>query len=283
MDIGSHVFPTSKYRLIKESLIDKKNLKEDDFIDPGMPDLSFLKQVHTDKYVNDIKNGTLSIADEIRLELPYSKKLAEASFICSNGTMKAGYEALKTGVGIHLGGGFHHSYPDHGEGFCVFNDIAVCTVQMLKKIDKILIVDCDLHQGNGTAFIFKDNKNVFTFSIHQENNYPFHKEKSDLDVGVKDNINGREYNNLLSDGIRNMKKIFQPDLYIYVAGSDTYMDDQLGGLMLTKDDLRERDELVKDELNDIPAVVVLAGGYAKQLQDTVEIHSDTIIIFLKSK
>lgn len=283
MDIGSHVFPTSKYRLIKESLIDKKNLKEDDFIDPGMPDLSFLKQVHTDKYVNDIKNGTLSIADEIRLELPYSKKLAEASFICSNGTMKAGYEALKTGVGIHLGGGFHHSYPDHGEGFCVFNDIAVCAVQMLKKIDKILIVDCDLHQGNGTAFIFKDNKNVFTFSIHQENNYPFHKEKSDLDVGVKDNINGREYNNLLSDGIRNMKKIFQPDLYIYVAGSDTYMDDQLGGLMLTKDDLRERDELVKDELNDIPAVVVLAGGYAKQLQDTVEIHSDTIIIFLKSK
>lgn len=282
IDIGSHVFPTSKYRLIKEFLIKNFNLQENDFVSPEIAAPSMVMQVHTQKYVNDIKNGTLSYADEIRLELPYSEELARASLLCCAGTVMACEIALENGAGVHLGGGFHHAYPDHGEGFCVFNDVAIGAAQMLKKGKKVLVVDCDLHQGNGTAFIFKDNPDVFTFSMHQQNNYPLYKEKSDIDVPLEDGTNGSEYNRLLLNSLKNIEGRFQPDFIIYVAGSDTYKDDQLGGLALTIEDLRDRDCIVKSECGTgVPTAVVLAGGYAKRIEDTVSIHSNTVITFLE--
>lgn len=283
MDIGSHVFPTTKYRLIKELLINNSFLEEEDFIEPEPASLLQVRQVHTNEYVNDIENGTLTYADEIRLELPYSKELAEASFLCCGGTIVACNSALQLGKSIHLGGGFHHAYPDHGEGFCVFNDVAIGAVEMMKKNGKVLVIDCDLHQGNGTAFCFKDNPDIFTFSMHQQNNYPLIKEKSDLDIPLKDGTRGAEYNKLLLDNIKTVKKKFMPGSIIYVAGADAYLDDQLGGLALTIEDFKNRDRIIKSETVDcgIPVAVLLAGGYAKKIEETVAIHSNMVITFLE--
>ncbi len=282
IDIGSHVFPTSKYRLIKEDLIKNHSFREENFIEPRFAAPSEILEVHTEKYVNDIKNGTLSYADEIKLELPYSEELSRASFLCCGGTIMACETALKDGVCVHLGGGFHHAYPDHGEGFCVFNDVAAGAAEMIKKGKKILVIDCDLHQGNGTAYIFKDNRDVFTFSMHQQNNYPFYKEKSDLDVPLDDGMSGKNYNKLLLNSLVNIKEKFLFDFVIYVAGSDTYIEDQLGGLALTKEDLKDRDNIIKSEIcdNNIPVAIVLAGGYARAIEDTVYIHSNTAVTFL---
>jgi acetoin utilization deacetylase AcuC-like enzyme len=228
VDIGAHVFPTEKYRLIKEFLIENYGLKEKNFIHPGMVASRQVMQTHTEEYVMAIENGTLNLADQLRLELPYSAQLARASFLCCSGTVKACEIALEKGVGIHLGGGFHHAYPDHGEGFCVFNDVALGAVEMVKKGKKVLVVDCDLHQGNGTAFTFRNNPEVFTFSMHQQNNYPLYKEKSDLDIPLADGTGGDEYNGILKDNLNRIKNTFHPDFVIYVAGSDTYVNDQLG-------------------------------------------------------
>ncbi|MFC2091829.1 histone deacetylase [Elusimicrobiota bacterium] len=283
VDIGMHVFPTSKYRHIRDKLLEIEQITDECFIDPRAATIEELLRVHTAKYVNDIINGTISKADEIRLELPYSKELARASVLCSGGTLMACEGALKNFVGVHLGGGFHHAYPDHGEGFCVFNDIAVAAKDLISKGKKVLVVDCDLHQGNGTAFIFKDEPDVFTFSMHQKNNYPLYKEKSDMDIDLEDLIRGNIYNELLLEKLNIIADNFNPDFIIYVAGADTYVDDQLGGLSLTINDLLERDRIVKSvsDAVSIPVAIVLAGGYAKQIQDTVAIHLNTIATFLK--
>lgn len=282
VDLGLHIFPTSKYRRIKEFLINTYNLKEADFILPHSATVEELTLIHAEKYVNDIKKGTLSYSDEIRLELPYSKELGEAAFLCVGGTIMACENALEDGVSIHLGGGFHHAYPDHGEGFCVFNDIAVGAANVQKKGKKVLVVDCDLHQGNGTAYAFKDNPYVFTFSIHQQNSYPIYKEKSDFDISMEDGCPGEKYSNLLQKSLEDILKSFEPDLAIYVAGSDTFIDDQLGGFALTIEDLENRDKIVKSYTlgKGIPTVIVLAGGYASRIEDTVLIHSNTVKEFL---
>ncbi len=283
IDIGLHVFPTSKYRLIKEYLIKKYSFKENDFIEPEPADISSVMHVHTEKYVNDIYAGTLSYADEVRLELPYSRELAKASFMCCGGTELTCEQALESNLGIHLGGGFHHAYADHGEGFCVFNDIALGVVNMVKKGKRVLVVDCDLHQGNGTASILKNKPGIYTFSMHQKNNYPFHKEKSDYDIPLKDGISGKEYNALLDSSLKKIKSDFNPDYVIYVAGSDTYCNDQLGGLSLSIDDLINRDRIIKFKFHEmgIPVAIVLAGGYAKRIEDTVFIHANTVAVFLE--
>jgi len=283
VNIGNHVFPTSKYRLIKENLINKYNLPQKNFKEPSEASPGEVMKVHTEKYVMDIKNGSLSLSDELRLELPYSKELAEAAFLCCGGTVSSCNIAEDNGVGFHLGGGFHHAYPDHGEGFCVFNDVALGAKHINLKGKKVLVIDCDLHQGNGTAFIFKTNPDVFTFSIHQYNNYPVFKEKSDLDVELEDGATGRVYNELLEKSLKDIMAGFKPDFAVYVAGSDPYKNDKLGGLGLSISELAERDEIVKSAtLNkNIPVAVTLAGGYAIDISDTVEIHSNTAAVFLE--
>jgi acetoin utilization deacetylase AcuC-like enzyme len=280
VDIGAHVFPTEKYRLIKQKLIKEGLFEEDDFVSPPMPDEKDILSVHTEEYLNKLKEGKLSMMEIVTMELPYSQELFEASLLCVGGTIQACRNAIETGLGIHIGGGFHHAFPDHGEGFCVLNDIAcgIKHLQRAKKILKALIVDCDLHHGNGTAYIFRNNKNVFTFSIHQENNYPAIKPPSDLDIGLADGTGDEEYLEKLRENIPEIMASFQPELILFVAGADPYERDQIGGLSLTMEGLKRRDELVIGWAKDsnIPLCIVLAGGYAYEVSDTVRIHCNTI-------
>lgn len=281
VDIGTHVFPTNKYDLIKERLINNHNFIKEDFIESVPAKGEDILLVHTPEYFKKIKCGTLTVNDEMKLELPYSPQLAQGSFICVGGSIKAAQIALEQGMGVHLGGGFHHAFADHGEGFCVFNDHAVAIAYLLKnnKIKKAAVIDCDLHQGNGTASIFKNNTSVFTFSIHQENNYPIPKEKSDLDIGLDNNAEDAAYLDALKQAVKEIILKEKPDFIVYVAGADTYRYDQLGGLALTIGGMKQRDEIVLGFAGryKIPALTVLAGGYAVEIKDTITIHANAVL------
>jgi acetoin utilization deacetylase AcuC-like enzyme len=221
----------------------------------------------------------------LRLELPYSRELVYASLLCVDGSILASRFALEDRIGIHLGGGFHHAFPDHGEGFCVFNDIAIAIKHVKKNglIKKAMVIDCDLHQGNGTAFIFSGDKDVFTFSIHQEDNYPFPKPAGSLDIGLEDGAGDGRYLEELDKNIPGIIENFEPELIIYVAGADPYKEDQIGGLGLTIEGLKKRDEFVFAAANKakVPICVVLAGGYAVKKEDTAKIHYNTVKLALK--
>lgn len=280
VDIGAHVFPTAKYRLIKENLLKEKVASENDFILPQKASIGEVGLAHTAAYIEKLKNAKLSYGEILKLELPYSEKLVGAAYLCAGGTILTSRCALKEKLSAHLGGGFHHAYADHGEGFCVFNDIAVA-VRVLQKerlIEKALVVDVDLHQGNGTASIFRGDKNVFTFSMHQENLYPYPKEKGSLDIGLSDGARDEEYLRLLKEALPKIIEEFNPDFALYLAGADPYKDDQLGNLDISIDGLKRRDEFSLEYFykNEIPAAIVLGGGYASDIRDTVTIHSNTI-------
>lgn len=280
VDIGAHVFPTEKYRLIRERLLKDNLLSLDSFETPRPAADEDILLAHSKEYLNKLKNGSLSIEEIFRLELPYSKELVHASYICVDGTIRSCRIALEDGAGIHLGGGFHHAFRDYGEGFCVFNDVAIGIKKMLKekRITKAMVIDCDLHQGNGTADIFRDDKNVFTFSIHQQNNYPFFKPKSDLDIGLDDYASDKTYLEKLYEHIPKIISDFKPQLILYVAGADPYKSDQIGNLSLTIEGLKKRDEFIFETARnfDVPIAVVLAGGYAANVEDTITIHYNTI-------
>lgn len=287
VDIGAHVFPTTKYRLTKERLIKDGFAQTDAFVEPPKAAESEVLLVHTQNWFYKMRDGTLSMMDEMKLELPYSPELFEASIICAGGTIAACREALENGAGAHIGGGFHHSFPDHGEGFCVFNDIAIGirTMQEENKIKTALVVDLDVHQGNGTAFIFRDDTSVFTFSMHQENNYPFIKPPSDLDIGLDDRTGDGTYLKILEESLEKIFREHRPELLVYQAGADTYAEDQLGGLAVSLKGMAERDRIVFREASkrSIPYVVTFGGGYAKRLEDTVTIHSNTVKLSLDPK
>ncbi|MEW6455971.1 MAG: histone deacetylase [Acidobacteriota bacterium] len=281
-DIGSHVFPVQKFKMIKERLIKEDLVKIDNFIEPDLPFDEDILLAHTSEWLNKLKNGLLTVNDIIRLELPYDKSLSDWFLYTSGGTILTSKLALKNRVGFHIGGGFHHAFADHGEGFCALNDIAIALLKLKKEglIKKGMVVDCDVHQGNGTAAIFKKDVDIFTFSIHQGDNYPAIKEKSDIDVELYSGEGDEKYLNILRNYFPKLYKELMPEIIIYVAGADPYKEDQLGGLELTKEGLMERDRLVIGEalkLN-IPVAVVLGGGYAFKVEDTVEIHINTIKI-----
>jgi len=281
VEIGDHVFPTSKYRLIKKRLDNDLTLKDHvECVVPQRAKDEEILLVHTKEYFDKLKNCALSNEEVFKMELPLSKQIVESSLICCGGTILTAREALTRRAAIHIGGGFHHAFPDHGEGFCALNDIAV-SINVLRDeglIKKALIIDCDLHQGNGTAYIFRDNRDVFTFSIHQENNYPFLKPPGDLDIGLRDYTGDSEYLKHLKDNVPAIINMFRPELILYVAGADPYKDDQLGKLMLTKAGLRERDNFIAMQAFNysVPLAIVLAGGYSKNREDTVDIHYATI-------
>ncbi len=281
VDIGAHVFPTSKYRIIKERIdSDEYMAGKVEWVDPAPATEEEVVAVHDGEYVSKVSSGTMSVEEAMKMEMPFSGALAKAAFTCCGGTITASRLALGRGAAVHLGGGFHHAFPDHGEGFCVFNDIAV-SVKVLQKeklIERALVIDCDLHQGNGTAYIFDRDKTVFTFSIHQQNNYPFNKPKGDLDIGLADYTRDKEYLQHLYDNIPVIISSFKPEIILYLAGADPYENDQLGNLSLSKEGLAERDNYVLTQaLNfSVPVVVTLAGGYAADRKDTVDIHFSTV-------
>lgn len=282
LNLGEHVFPSVKYRLTKEKLLRDGVVREEDILTPSPAADEDIARVHHRDYIGRLKNGTLSYAEILRMEVPYSPKLVRAVWLAAGGSILAGRLALEDKFAANLSGGFHHAYPDHGEGFCVIHDVAVAIRRLQKEgaIERAMTVDCDVHQGNGTAAIFQGDSSVFTFSIHQERNYPYPKPPSDLDVNLQDGVGDEEYLAALTEGLNSSLKQFQPDLIFYVAGADPYREDQLGGLSLNLQGLVERDRVVFEKTHalKIPVAVTLAGGYARHLEDTITIHANTIRI-----
>ena len=283
VEIGPHVFPTAKYRLVLERLLDEGTIAEADVIRPEPATDEQIALVHTAEYIEKIRTGRFTLHEQFLLEVPFSEALREASWICAGGSIRGARLALESegpGCAVHLGGGFHHAFPDHGEGFCLIHDVAVAIRVMLREraIERAVVIDCDVHHGNGTAAIFANEPAVFTFSIHQERNYPAVKPPSDLDLGLDDGTGDEEYIALLEEHVPRILERQRPQLAFYLAGADPYREDQLGGLALTTAGLRRRDELVLRDLTErgIATVIALAGGYARRLDDTVEIHCNTV-------
>ena len=309
LPIGSHVFPAEKYRLVRDRLISTGVAETTDFLEPQPATDQDILLVHKPEYVQKLKAGTLSPREEMEMEIPYSRDLVEAFWLAAGGSILAARQALCEKVCVSIGGGFHHAFPDHGEGFCMIHDVAVAIrrLQRDEQIRTAMTVDCDVHQGNGTAAIFAGTRTesvplpsvsgstlnpaprprmrgahageVFTISLHQHNNYPLYKPPSSIDVDLPDGVGDADYlawlDNALSSGLRQ----FEPDLICYIAGADPYREDQLGGLDLTIAGLKQRDELVfrVAKAHNIPVMVTYAGGYAENVEDTVTIHSNTVV------
>lgn len=277
--LGDHVFPSQKFRYIHDRLIRDRFASVDDFIRPEPATDEEILAVHELGWVRKLQLGTLSYHELMQLEVPYSHELVEAYWLAAGGSILAAGLALEQGIGFNLGGGFHHAFAGHGEGFCAINDIAVAirAQQRAGRIQRAMVVDCDVHHGNGTAGIFAGDMSVFTLSIHQFNNYPTEKPPSSLDIHLPDGTGDEDYLHRLGNGYRTALSLFHPELLIYVAGADPYCEDQLGGLSLSFEGLRERDRLVIWTAlhSHIPVAIVLAGGYAMNVQDTVTIHANT--------
>lgn len=281
LNLGPHVFPSQKFRLIAETLLREGIASHEDFLQPTPASDEDILRVHTPEWVRKLKTGKLTPSDVILLEIPYSPELVEAVWLAAGGSILAGQCALRDGFGANLGGGFHHAYPDHGEGFCAIHDVAVAIrrLQADQAIRKAMVVDTDVHHGNGTAAIFRDDPSVFTISIHQENNYPAHKPPSSVDLHMMDRVDDEEYLRALVPAVQKALDEFRPDLMFYIGGADPFCEDQLGGLSLSKRGLLERDSRVLEEARrrGVPAATTLAGGYARRVEDTVRIHVNTIL------
>jgi acetoin utilization deacetylase AcuC-like enzyme len=280
LNLGAHVFPSQKFRLIAEKLVADGVASSEDFLHPAAASDEDILRVHTADWVHKLKTGTLTLGEEMKLEVPYSPELAQAFWLAAGGTIAAAQAALRDGFGCNLGGGFHHAYSGHGEGFCAIHDVAVGIrrLQHDGAIRKAMVIDTDVHHGNGTAAIFSKEQSVFTLSIHQLNNYPAHKPASSLDLNLEDGVSDEEYLNTLLPAAQHALDTFQPEVLFYIGGADPYRDDQLGGLDISMEGLKTRDRAVFEEARKrkIPVVTTLAGGYARRLADTVQIHANTI-------
>lgn len=321
LPIGQHVFPAEKYRLVVHCLREQGIATNDDFLLPAPAEDREVLLAHGDYWVHKLRTGTISAKEELQLEVPFSDELVDAFWLNAGGSTLAARRAMFDQIGITLGGGFHHAFPDHGEGFCMINDVAIAirVLQREGRIRRAMVIDVDVHQGNGTAVIFSkrarflesqdskasatdgvpdptqatvtrnesawmrempidDATETFTISLHQENNYPVWKPPSSIDVNFADGVGDQPYLEWLQKAIDAAFAKFQPELIAYVAGADPYKEDQLGGLALTLDGLRRRDEMVLRTCRErqIPVFVTLAGGYAQKLEDTVTIHCNMV-------
>jgi acetoin utilization deacetylase AcuC-like enzyme len=285
LNLGAHVFPSQKFHLIREALLEQGIAGEEDLLRPSEAADAEILRVHTADWVQKLKTGALTASELMKLEVPYSPELVKAVWLAAGGTILASKCALRDGFGCNLGGGFHHAYPGHGEGFCAIHDVGVAirSLQADKSIAKAIVVDTDVHHGNGTAAIFRADPTVFTISIHQENNYPAHKPPSSLDLNMTDRADDDEYLEALLPAVEKSLDEFLPDMLFYVGGADPYCEDQLGGLSLTKAGLQKRDARVftAARKRGIPVATTLAGGYARRVEDTVQIHVNTILAALE--
>jgi acetoin utilization deacetylase AcuC-like enzyme len=309
LPIGNHIFHSDKYRGIRERLLRAGAFAESDFLPAPHCDENDVLLVHTRLWVDKLNRGTLSTREELELEVPYSKELVEAFWYMTGGSIVAAHQALRNHCCVHIGGGFHHAFPDHGEGFCLINDVAVAIRCMQRDghIARAMVIDCDVHQGNGTAVIFgtgepepfprvswpsarvgarraanvkrSETRDVFTVSLHQESNYPDWKPPSSIDVNLPDGTTDSEYLEWLGTTLKEAQAHFEPELICYIAGADPFKDDQLGGLAMTIDGLKQRDLMVFQFARDhgFPIMTTLAGGYAQNPEDTVTIHANTAL------
>jgi acetoin utilization deacetylase AcuC-like enzyme len=279
-DIGEgHVFPIRKFELVRDLLLKEGTLREDEIFEPEPAKTEDLLLVHTEDYITRLIDGELTAKEVRKLGLPWSKSLVRRSFHAISGTINAARAAVDGGIASNLAGGTHHAYPDRGEGFCVLNDVAVAigVLQRERLAERFLIVDCDVHQGNGTAFIFRDSPEVFTFSMHGAKNYPLFKETSSLDIELADGTRDAEFLDTLNEAL---PRIFlhDPDMIFYLGGADPFEKDKLGRLNLSIEGLKERDRTVLRFAREhhTPLVTTMSGGYALDINDTVEIHANTI-------
>lgn len=284
VSLPGHIWPTAKYRLIAERLRSRAAEPAVQFEEPAPALWDDLALVHAPDYLAKLRDNTLTPDDIATLELPWQPQFADAFRLMTGGTCAAAAAALEDGRAVHLGGGLHHAFAGHGEGFCPVNDIAVAirVLQRDGRIRRAAVVDCDVHHGNGTAMIFERDPDVFTFSIHQQHNYPFFKPRGDLDIGLDDGAADDSYLTALAGALPRVMAS-RPDLVVYVAGADPFERDRLGGLKLTKPGLAERDRMViaAARQSGTPMVMTLAGGYAFDVRDTVDIHVATIDAMLR--
>jgi acetoin utilization deacetylase AcuC-like enzyme len=278
LNLGKHVFPSQKYRLIRDRLMEERFAEAGDFMEPQSASDADVLRVHDPGWVQRLKTGTLSLEEIAKLEIPYSPEMVAGFWLATGGSILSAHNAMRDHIGFNIGGGFHHAFRAHGEGFCAIHDVAVAirALQHEKLIQRAMVVDCDVHHGNGTAAIFSGDRSVLTLSIHQFHNYPSEKPESVIDIHLKDGVGDDEYLSRLRDAL-SVAIGFAPHLVFYVAGADPYQEDQLGGLSLTMAGLKQRDRLVFETVlaQNVPVAVVLAGGYARNTSDTVTIHCNT--------
>lgn len=275
-----HRFPMNKYSLLRAKVLSERLVEAAHLLVPDAASDEQILRVHSAEYFYRVIAGTLSQRETRRIGFPWSAQLVERSRRSVGGTIAACRRALFEGAAVNLAGGTHHAYPNHGEGFCIFNDgaIAARAMQVEEGVGQVIIIDCDVHQGNGTAVIFKDDPSVFTFSIHGAKNFPFHKETSDLDIALEDGTRDEVYLDALQTGLKRALELAKADLAIYVSGADPFARDRLGRLALSMEGLAERDRIVFEDCwkAGIPQATVMAGGYARNVYDTVDIHFQTI-------
>jgi acetoin utilization deacetylase AcuC-like enzyme len=279
--LGEHVFQSQKFGMVRDALLAEGIAESADILSPEPASDEDILRVHTRKWVEKLQNDTLTASERMHLEIPYSPQVVKGFWLAAGGSILAAQCALRDGFGINIGGGFHHAFPGHGEGFCMIHDVAVAIRRMQADgvVHQALVIDTDVHQGNGTAAIFAADSSVFTVSLHQENNYPQPKPPSDIDVNLDDGTADDEYLELLDQALADSFARFAPDILFYVGGADPYREDQLGGLWLSMRGLQERDAQVFAEAKrrGLPVAVAFAGGYARKVEDTVRIHVNTVI------
>jgi len=275
----NHRFPMLKYQLIPEQLIYEGTYSAAQFFSPVSCSAETVLRTHDAAYLDKLMNQTLSATEQRKIGFPQSPALTQRELIITQGTIDCALSAQKNGVALNVAGGTHHAFADRGEGFCLLNDMAVASNYLLDKklANKILIIDLDVHQGNGTAKLMENESRVFTFSMHGAHNYPFHKEKSDLDIGLLDGTNGPTYLKILTETLPRLIDEFQPDFAFFLSGVDVLDTDKFGKLKLSIDDCKQRDKIVFEQLkkNRIPVAVALGGGYSPDIRTIVEAHCNT--------
>lgn len=274
-----HRFPMLKYELLPQQLLHEGIVSKDDFFTPEIPDLKYILAVHQKEYVDDLLNLTLDARKARKIGFPLSSELVERELRIANGTILGCKKALETRIAFNIAGGTHHAYSDHGEAFCLLNDQAIGAHYLLdeKLASKILIIDLDVHQGNGTAEIFQNNPDVFTFSVHGKSNYPFKKEISDLDIALPDKTSDDDYLKIVNEFIPKLIEQEKPDFIFYLSGVDILDSDKLGKLGCSIEACKKRDEIVFENCKKfgIPVQCSMGGGYSPEIKTIIEAHANT--------